>query len=136
MAILVVTTAGSAAAAQNWLLSEGGTERVAIIASGDGSRVLADLAHDQAQPEDQTIAISADLDAGTVATLGVEPKLFVAAEDDVATSAAAVRMADTAPGDWNLAAYVPGSAAGAAILDGAGADDLISTVVARLNERR
>ena len=36
----------------------------------------------------------------------------------------------------NLAAFVPGSAIGSAILDGAGADPLISTVIARLNERR
>jgi hypothetical protein len=136
MVVLVVESSGDAAAAQTWLLTDGGAERVAIVASGDGALVLPGLAADGARPEDQTITVSADLDPPRVTALGVEPKLFVAAEEDATGSAAAVRMADTAPGDWNLAAYVPGSATGAAILDGGGADELIATVLARLNERR
>ena len=68
-----------------------------------------------------------------LAALGVEPKLFLASEDDPVTADAALRLADEAPGDWNLANLVPGSEVGVGILDGPGAGDLVSAVVARLN---
>lgn len=131
MIVLVLESTDSAAVAagRDWLLGEGQAERVAVIASGgEAVRLAAGF--------DQLIAISAELTPDAATALGVEPKLFLASEDHPATAADALRLADDAPGDWNLANLVPGSEIGVGILDGPGAEDLISAVIARLDERR
>ena len=127
--VLDVPSETSITAGRAWLLGDGGAQRVAVVASGGDAVRLAN-------GFDQLIALSADLASSEASAMDVEPKLFLASEDDPLTADAALRLADDAPGDWNLANLVPGSGVGAGILDGPGAGDLVSAVVTRLNERR
>jgi hypothetical protein len=127
--VLEATDSAAVAAGRDWLRGEGQAERVAVIASGGEAVGLAG-------GFDQLIAVSAELASSAETTLGVEPKLFLASEGHPSTAADALRLAEDAPGDWNLANLVPGSEVGAGILDGPGAEDLMSAVVARLDERR
>jgi hypothetical protein len=85
---------------------------------------------------DQLVFISGALDDADLPDLGEPPKLFVAAEGDTAAAADATRMSDIAAGTWNALLLVPGSERGLQILEGAGSDELISGIVARLEERR
>jgi hypothetical protein len=117
-------------------LIDGGIERVAYVASGAlGGTLVAELSG-SGGAVDQLILVSGDLTSAQVVGLGEPPKLFVAAEGDAAGAAAAEAMAEGASGTWNDLLLVPGSGQGAQILAGDGSDELISGVVARLEERR
>jgi hypothetical protein len=117
-------------------LTDGGIERVAYVASGaQGGTLVAALA-ESGGVVDQLILVSGDLTGAQLVGLGEPPKLFVAAEGDATGAAAAEAMTDAASGTWNDLLLVPGSSRGAQILAGDGADELISGVVARLEERR
>jgi len=139
MTVVVPDSAGSSAsrlaAAAAWL-TDGGLERVAFVASGAaGGTQLAALA-EAGGTIDQLILVSGELTDADLAALGEPPKLFVASAGDEAGATAAVRMAEVATGTWNDLLVVAGSARGARILDDEGGDELISGVVARLEERR
>ena len=85
---------------------------------------------------DQVITISGALSDLDLADLGEPPKLFTAAEGDVAAAAAAERMTNDAAGEWNALFLAPGEAHGQAILDSEGGPALVEAIVARLEERR
>jgi hypothetical protein len=123
------------AAAAEWL-TDGGAERVAYLASGDGGGMRLVEAAGAGAAVDQLILVSGSLDEDLLGRLGEPPKLFIAAEDDEASASAAVHMTDAADGAWNAVLLVPGADRGAAILDGVGSDALVEGVIARLEERR
>jgi pimeloyl-ACP methyl ester carboxylesterase len=108
-------------------------ERVAVLAAGAGSAAALEVGREHPELVDQLIVISA---AGEEVTdLGVFPKLFVASKDEE-SAAAAERMAEEAPGDWNDVYLAPGSASGQAIFDGEGGADMLEALQQRLAERR
>ena len=113
-------------------LQDAGIERVAVLAAGSGSVSAMELGATRPGLIDQLILLSA---RGNVSRLGEFPKLFVASEGEEA-AAEARRMADTAPGDWNALYLATGDASGQAILDGAGAEGAMETILLRLEERR
>lgn len=117
-------------------LTDAGMERIAYLVSGpSGAGLLAAYAR-AGGAVDQLIVISGTMTDAELADLGEPPKLFVAAEGDGDAAAEAERLTDGAAGTWNALLLVPGSGRGADILAGGGADELISGVVARLEERR
>lgn len=128
---LVAAPTNALRSAVEWL-HDAGTERVAVMAAGDGLAAAFELGTDAPELVDQLITVSG---TGDVARLGVFPKLFVASEGEAA-AAEATEMADRAAGDWNAALLVPGDASGLAILDGAGRDELLAGILRRLEERR
>ena len=109
-------------AAVEWLRGEADTERVAIVTVGGASDAAFEVAAGSSELVDQLIAVGA---RGSTAALGPFPKLFIAAESDVAEAQA---MALEAPGEWNESATVP---------DPPGPDDAtIELILGRLAERR
>jgi hypothetical protein len=139
MTVVAPDPAGASAerlAAAAASLTDGGIERVAYVASGvQGGTLVAALAG-SGVAVDQLILVSGDLTGAQLLALGEPPKLFVASDGDAAGAAAAEAMTDGADGEWNDLLLVPGSGQGAQILADDGADELISGVVARLEERR
>ena len=139
MTALAVDTTEQAAdrlgAAADWVAGHE-IERAAYISSGTrGADLLVDLARSGATL-DQLILITGALTDAELADLGEVPKLFAAAEGDPDGAETATHMADTAVGAWNELLLVNGTDQGLAILDGEGADELVSGVIARLEERR
>lgn len=139
MTVVVPDPSGSSAArlaaAAAWL-THASIERVAFVASGAGaSAQLAALAA-AGGAIDQLILVSGDLTDADLATLGEPPKLFVASAGDEAGATRAEHMAEVAAGTWNDLLEVAGSDRGARILASEGGEELISGVVARLEERR
>jgi hypothetical protein len=117
-------------------LTDGGIERVAYVASGAlGGALVAALA-ESGGTVDQLVLVSGDLTASQLEALGEAPKLFVASESAEVTASRAEQMTRDAAGIWNELLVVPGSGEGAQILAGDGADELISGVLDRLEERR
>lgn len=123
------------AAAADWL-TDNGAERVAFVVSGERGPALLVLYANGNGSIDQLITVSGDLSERDLADLGEPPKLFTAAEEDANAAVAAERMTDEAAGDWNALLLVAGDARGQAILDSEGGPDLVSGIVARLEERR
>jgi len=109
-----------------------GIERVAVLASDDATAAALEVGRETPELVDQLLVVSG---SGDVADLGPFPKLFVASEDEE-LAAEAERMAEEAPGDWNLVVLVPGDAHGQAIFDDEGGELLLETLLRRLEERR
>ncbi len=117
-------------------LTDGGIERVAYVASGAlGGTLVAALA-ESGGTVDQLILVSGDVTDGQLLALGEAPKLFLASESAGVTATRAEEMTRDAAGIWNELLLVPGPGEGAQILAGDGANELISGVLARLEERR
>ncbi len=122
-------------AAAEWLTGSG-AERVAFVGSGERGPGLVVVYANADGAIDQVITISGALSDLDLADLGEPPKLFTAAEGDVAAAAAAERMTNDAAGEWNALFLAPGEAHGQAILDSEGGPALVEAIVARLEERR
>jgi len=119
-------------AAISQLHTDRGLSRVALLAAGDAGSVAFQVGRDQPQAVDQLILVSA---SGDASSLGVFPKLFIAATGE-AVAADAQRMADEAPGDWNALFLGTGSASGQELIDAPGSGDVREVILRRLLERR
>jgi hypothetical protein len=109
-----------------------GIPRVAVLAASAAATAALEVGRASPELIDQLIVLSGTGEAGD---LGVFPKLFAASEDEP-VAIDAERMADEAPGDWNVVVLVPGDAHGQAIFNGDGGDELMEALLRRLAERR
>jgi len=109
-----------------------GISRVAVLAASDATAAALEVGRESPELIDQLIVLSG---SGEVGDLGVFPKLFAASEGEPA-AADAERMADEAPGDWNVTVLVLGDAQGQAMFEGEGGQELMEALLRRLAERR
>lgn len=109
-----------------------GISRVAVLAASAATAAALEVGRESPQLIDQLIVLSG---SGEVGDLGVFPKLFAASAGEPA-AADAERMADEAPGDWNVVVLVPGDAHGQAIFEGEVGEALMEALLRRLAERR
>ncbi len=107
-----------------------GIEKVALVGGSAGADAILDLASQQPDLPDQLILLSPN---GTVEGLGPEPKLFIASEDE-SVAEVSTELADSAPGEDNVAEILPGSAHAQNMFDSDQAEKVLDLITTRIAE--
>jgi len=101
---------------------------VALVGGSAGSDAILQLASSAPALPDQLILLSPN---ATVDGLGSEPKLFIASEDEPVADVS-TELADSAPGDNNIAKILPGSAHAQNIFDTDQGDAVLELMLERI----
>ena len=121
---------GSLRFAVDYLKEEYDVESVALVGASAGAGPVLQVAEEDPEEISQIILLSG---IGEVSGLGEYPKLFVASEGEE-VSERVRQMAEEAPGDRNEALILPGSAHAQAIFRTEEGDQLMQTILERLEE--
>ena len=121
---------GSLRLAIDYLRKEYDVESVALIGASAGTGPVLEVAEEDPEEVGQIMLLSG---IGDVSGLGEYPKLFVASEGEE-ISGRVHRIAEEAPGGWNEALILPGSAHAQAIFRTEEGDRLMQTILERLQE--
>lgn len=128
IAVEEITPEAISAAAE--ALRSEGIDDVALVGGSAGSDAILDLATQQPDLPTQLVLLSPN---GVVEGLGSEPKLFIASTEEPVADVS-TELAETAPGQDNVAKILDGSAHAQAILAGDQGGEVLDLIIDRLRE--